>query len=252
MDTHKNSFIIYPAIDLRQGKVVRLLGGDPDKQTTYSIDPRHTAEKWIQQGAGWLHVVNLDAAFDEEDTPNRAALSRIIQTARSAGCKVQFGGGLRSLKAIDQALFVGVDRVVVGTLAALQPALLKQALDEFRPEKIAVGLDARDGKVSIKGWQEDTPLESLAFAKGLAGMGLKTIIFTDISRDGAGQGGNLLETRRLSKQSGLEVIASGGFSSVDEVLAVRQAGLGGVILGRALYDGRLDLSACFQAVQKGA
>jgi phosphoribosylformimino-5-aminoimidazole carboxamide ribotide isomerase len=252
MDTHNHTFTIYPAIDLRQGKVVRLLGGDPDRQTTYSTDPRHTAERWIQLGAGWLHVVNLDAAFDEEDTPNRAALSRIIQTARSTGCKVQFGGGLRSLKAIDQALFVGVDRVVVGTLAALQPALLKQALDEFGPEKIAVGLDARDGKVSIKGWQENTPLESLAFAEGLAGMGLRTMIFTDIGRDGAGQGGNLAETRRLAKKTGLEMIASGGFSTIEEVLAVMRAGLGGVILGRALYDGRLDLAACFQAVQKGA
>jgi phosphoribosylformimino-5-aminoimidazole carboxamide ribotide isomerase len=252
MDTHNRSFIIYPAIDLRQGKVVRLLGGDPGRQTTYSTDPRKTAEKWIQQGARWLHVVNLDAAFDEEDTPNRAALSRIIQTARSAGCKVQFGGGLRSLKAIDQALFVGVDRVVVGTLAALQPALLKQALDEFGVEKIAVGLDARGGMVSIKGWQEDTPLESQAFAEGLAGMGLRTMIFTDIGRDGAGQGGNLAETRRLAKKTGLEMIASGGFSTIEEVLAVMQAGLGGVILGRALYDGRLDLAACFLAVQKGA
>lgn len=246
------SFTIYPAIDLRKGQVVRLLGGDPNQQTTYSIDARETAARWIGQGAEWLHVVNLDAAFDEEDTPNRAALSRIIQAARTSGCHVQFGGGLRTLKTIDQALDLGVSRVVVGTLAALQPDLLKQALEDFGAEKIAVGLDARDGRVSIKGWQEDTPLETLAFAQGLAGMGLKTLIFTDIGRDGAGQGGNLSETRRLARQTGLEVIASGGFSSAEEVLAVRQAGLGGVILGRALYDGRLDLKACIQAAREGA
>jgi phosphoribosylformimino-5-aminoimidazole carboxamide ribotide isomerase len=251
MTQTSTSYTIYPAVDLRKGRVVRLLGGDPDQQTTYSIDPRETASRWIEQGADWLHVVNLDAAFDEEDTPNRAALSRIIQTARDSGCRVQFGGGLRSLKAIDQALDLGVSRVVVGTLAALQPDLLKQALEQYGAGKIAVGLDARDGRVSIKGWQENTPLESLSFARGLAGMGLKTLIFTDIGRDGAGQGGNLAETRRLAKQSGLDVIASGGFSTCDEVLAVKQAGLAGVILGRALYDGRIDLKSCLDAARKG-
>ncbi len=249
---NNTSFTVYPAIDLRKGQVVRLLGGDPDKQTTYSVDPRHTAEKWIEQGADWLHVVNLDAAFDEEDTPNRAALSRIIQTARAGGCKVQFGGGLRSLKAIDQALFLGVDRVVVGTLAALQPDLLVQAVEEFGTGKLAVGLDARAGKVSVRGWQEDTPLEAKTFAIGLAGMGIKTIIFTDISRDGAGQGGNLEATRRLAKASRLSVIASGGFSTLEEIVEVREAGLSGVILGRALYDASIDLTSVFSRLREPA
>jgi phosphoribosylformimino-5-aminoimidazole carboxamide ribotide isomerase len=252
MNEITSTITIFPAIDLRGGKVVRLLFGDPAKQTTYSTDPRRTAKKWIEQGASWLHVVNLDAAFDEEDTPNRAALSRIIQTAREAGCRVQFGGGLRSLADIDRVLALGADRVVVGTLAALQPDLLKKALDEFSPERIAVGLDAREGKVSVKGWQEDTALEATAFAADLARMGVRTLIFTDISRDGAGRGGNLAATRLLAEKSGLAVVASGGFSTLEEILAVRSAGLSGVILGRALYDGRLDLAAVFQALGKGS
>lgn len=245
------SFEIYPAIDLRKGQVVRLLGGDPGKQTTYSVDARQTAEKWIEQGAAWLHVVNLDAAFAEEDAPNRAALSRILQAARANGCRVQFGGGLRSLPAVNQVLSLGVERAVLGTLAARQPELLKRVLSAFGAEKIAVGLDAREGKVSVKGWQEDTALEAADFSRSLAAMGVRTVIHTDIGRDGAGKGGNLEETRRLAVESSLDFIASGGFSTLEEVLEARKTGLKGVILGRALYDGRIDFKACLQALREG-
>lgn len=250
--TMKKSFTLFPAIDLRKGQVVRLRTGDPALQTTYSSDPQQVARNWIDQGAAWLHVVNLDGAFDEEDAPNRTALEDILQTARPGGCQVQFGGGLRSLTSIDKALSLGVERVVLGTMAALQPELLWQTLTKFGANQIAIGIDARQGKVSVKGWTEDTALEGLQFARDLAEMGIQTLIYTDIGRDGTGQGGNLAETSRLAQVSGLEVIASGGFSSLDEILNLRQAGLSGVILGRALYEGQLNLKACLLALKKGA
>jgi phosphoribosylformimino-5-aminoimidazole carboxamide ribotide isomerase len=250
--TMKKSFALFPAIDLRKGQVVRLRTGDPAQQTTYSSDPQRVAMNWIDQGATWLHVVNLDGAFDEEDAPNRSALESIIQVAQFSGCKVQFGGGLRSLVSIEKALSTGVARVVLGTMAALQPELLRQTLAKFGANQIAIGIDARQGKVSVKGWTEDTALEALQFASDLAEMGIKTLIYTDIGRDGTGQGGNQAETSRLAQVSGLDVIASGGFTSLDEILNLRQDGLSGVILGRALYEGQLDLKACLQALKKGA
>lgn len=250
--TMKKSFTLFPAIDLRKGQVVRLRTGDPTLQTTYSADPLQVALNWIDQGADWLHVVNLDGAFDEEDVPNQAALEGILRAAQPGGCKVQFGGGLRSLVSIEKALSMGVERVVLGTMATLQPELLRKAVANFGAKRIAIGIDARQGKVSVKGWTEDTALEALQFARDLADMGIKTLIYTDIGRDGTGQGGNQAETSRLAQVSGLDVIASGGFTSLDEILNLRQAGLSGVILGRALYEGQLNLKTCLQALKKGA
>jgi len=247
-----DGFTLYPAIDLRNGQVVRLRTGDPAQQSTYSSDPAQVAAGWADQGARWLHVVNLDAAFGEDDRANRQALLGILQAVNPAEVQVQFGGGLRSLETISAALQQGVARVVLGTAAALQPELVSQALERFGAERIATGLDARRGLVSVRGWVEGTSLEALTLAKDLAGMGVRTLIYTDISRDGAGQGGNLAETVNLAAASRLEVIASGGFTRQEEVTQVRLAGLAGVILGRALYEGRLDLRACLADCQAEA
>jgi len=245
------AFILYPAIDLRQGRVVRLRTGDPAQQIIYSTEPAGIAQKWLACGATWLHVVNLDAALDEDDSANQAALAEILQAAAQAGVKVQMGGGLRSLDAIQSALDRGVERVVLGTAAALQPELVNQALQQFGAGRIAAGLDARRGWISVRGWVKDTPLQAVDLAADLAKMGMRTLIFTDIARDGAGLGGNLSATTGLARASGLEVIASGGFTHLDELLAARQAGLAGVILGKALYSGQLDLKACLEAVKEG-
>ena len=244
-------FTLFPAIDLRNGQVVRLRTGDPAQQVVYSKDPTSTVHLWLGSGAAWLLVVNLDAAFGEDDLANQAALGDILRETAQAGAKVQLGGGLRSLEAIQSAFDRGVERVVLGTAVALQPELVCQALKEFGAGRIVAGLDARHGWISVRGWAADTPLKAVDLAADLAKMGMRTLIFTDISRDGAGQGGNLDATSELAKVSGLEVIASGGFTHLDELLAARRAGLAGMILGKALYEGQLDLKACLDAVKEG-
>ena len=230
-------FTLYPAIDLRQGQVVRLAQGDPERQTVYAAEPAAMAARWLNEGARWLHVVNLDGAFEQEDTANRDALRAILQEAAAHNARVQFGGGLRTLDAVAQALKIGVSRAVLGTLAARQPEAVAEALRRWGPERIAVGIDARDGRVRVGGWTEATALNAVAFARNLAEMGLRTVIFTDIARDGLQTGLALEATVKLQQASGLEVIASGGVASLKDVRAAEQAGLAGVIIGRALYEG---------------
>ncbi len=231
-------FTLYPAIDLRAGKVVRLTQGDPTRQTVYSDDPAQTAHHWLEAGATWLHVVNLDGALGEADGPNQAALKAIL-AACPAG--IQFGGGVRTLKDIRRLLEAGVRRVVLGTAAVQSPELLEVALEQFGPERLAAALDVREGQVLVRGWQADSGLEVSALAHRLSKTGLKTIIYTNIQQDGTGQGVDYRSARQLAVSTGLEVIASGGVSSLEDLKRVRSAGLAGVIIGRALYDGRIDL-----------
>lgn len=238
------SFVIYPAIDLRGGKVVRLKEGDPTRMTSYSDDPAETAICWMEMGATWLHVVNLDAAFGENDDANRSALRAILDT----GARVQFGGGLRSINAIGSALELGVSRVVLGTIAIEQTDVVADALRQFGPEKIAVGIDARDGFVSVRGWTSDSQVSASDLALQLRTLGLRTVIFTDIRRDGLGTGLNIPSTRGLMDASGLDVIASGGVHTIDDVNAARAANLSGVIIGRALYEGTVDLKQALNGV----
>lgn len=231
------SFTIYPAIDLRGGKVVRLKEGDPARMTSYSDDPAETARRWLDAGTQWLHVVNLDGAFGESDNANRAALESIL----NCGARVQFGGGMRSLDAIADALRLGVSRVILGTIAVEQPEMVKDALKLFGAEQIAVGIDARDGLVRTRGWKDGSGILATDLALQMRTLGLATVIFTDIRRDGLGSGLNIPSTRELAEVSGLAVIASGGVHTLEDVLAAQDAGLAGCIIGRALYDGTVDL-----------
>lgn len=230
-------FTVYPAIDLRGGKVVRLQEGDPNRQTAYSDDPAEVAARWLASGAGWLHVVDLDAAFGGDAMANRRALAAILRL----GGRVQFGGGVRTMDAVAGLLGLGVSRVVLGTAAVEDPDLVAGALARFGPEAVAVAIDARDGRVRTRGWQAESGLDAVAFACRLAELGLRIVIHTDIARDGLGTGVNVAASRALAEASGLNVIASGGVASLADVAAVRSAGLSGVIVGRALYEGQVDL-----------
>jgi phosphoribosylformimino-5-aminoimidazole carboxamide ribotide isomerase len=231
------SFTIYPAIDLRGGKVVRLKEGDPARMTSYSDDPAETARKWLGMGAQWLHVVNLDGAFGEGDNANRAALESILKL----GARVQFGGGIRSMDAVADVLKLGVSRAILGTIAVEQPEIVRDALIRFDAERIAVGIDARDGLVRTRGWKDNSGVSAIDLALQMQTVGLGTVIFTDVSRDGLGSGLNIPSTRELAERSGLDVIASGGVHTIDDVRAAKDAGLAGCIIGRALYDGTVDL-----------
>lgn len=243
-----STFTIFPAIDLRNGKVVRLKEGDPARMTSFSDDPSETARRWLEMGARWLHVVNLDGAFGERDSENQAALKSILETAKQFNAHVQFGGGLRSIETIEQALILGVGRVVLGTVAIEQPNIVEDVLARFGAERVAVGIDARDGIVRTRGWKDDGGISANDHALQMRTLGLRTVIFTDISRDGLGGGLNIAATRKLAESTGLDVIASGGVHILEDVRAAREAKLAGVIIGRAIYDGSLDLREALKEV----
>jgi phosphoribosylformimino-5-aminoimidazole carboxamide ribotide isomerase len=237
-----NPFTIYPAIDLRAGRVVRLKEGDPARQTIYGHEPGQTARHWLEAGAHWLHVVNLDGAFGENDASNQEALRSILDATKDFQVRVQFGGGVRSLQQVAQLLNLGLSRVVLGTSAIERPQLVSEAVKEFGGEKIAVGIDAREGQVRVRGWTSNSEIPATDLALRVLSAGIQTIIFTDIARDGLGSGLNISSTRELAESTGLEVIASGGVHTLADVFAAREAKLSGVIIGRALYEGTIDLS----------
>lgn len=228
---------VYPAIDLRQGRVVRLAQGDPRRETRYSDDPSLVAQRWKASGAEWVHVVNLDGAFDEQGRENMIALEHIL----AAGLRVQFGGGMRNLEALRRALELGVSRTVLGTAAVENPALLESALATWGPERIAVGIDARAGQVCTHGWKVAAGISAGELAQQWADKGVRWVVFTDIARDGMGSGINLEASLRLAQIQGLNIIASGGVATMEDVQRVYQAGLSGVIIGRALYEGKVAL-----------
>ncbi len=237
-----NDFTIYPAIDLREGRVVRLAQGDPDRETAYDTQPLAVARRWQAAGAAWLHVVNLDGAFGEGGRKNVTALARILTT----GMRVQFGGGVRDLETVRRVLDMGVARVVLGTVAVENPAVVERALADFGPERLAVGIDARDGYVRTRGWREAAPLTALELAQQWAALGGRWLIFTDIARDGMSSGVNVEATAALAQATGLAVIASGGVATLDDVQRVKVAGLHGVIIGRALYEGQINLEVALK------
>jgi phosphoribosylformimino-5-aminoimidazole carboxamide ribotide isomerase len=239
-------FTIYPAIDLRAGLVVRLKEGNPARQTTYSSDPAQIAKRWFEEGAQWLHVVNLDGAFDENDIANQFALRAILEIANRFERRIQFGGGIRSVQIVEDVLSLGVSRVVLGTIAVEQPEFVADAVRNFGAEKIAVGIDARDGFVRVRGWQASSGIHATKLALQMQSLGLSTIVYTDISRDGLGSGLNIVSTRKLADASHLDVIASGGVHTIQDVIAAREANLAGVIIGRALYEGNVDLKEAME------
>lgn len=231
------SFTVFPAIDLRHGRVVRLAQGDPVQQTVYGDDPFVMAKRWKAEGADWVHVVNLDGAFGDESSANHRSLISILST----GLQVQFGGGLRDEASVRRALELGVARVVLGTAAVETPALVDWALREYGPERVAVGIDARDGRVRVRGWTEAAAVTALELGQRIRAQGVAWCIVTDVARDGIGAGVNVAETAQLARATGLQVIASGGVSGADDVHRVRDAGLAGIIIGRALYEGKISL-----------
>lgn len=237
-------FTIYPAIDLRNGQVVRLKQGDPNQQTTYSDDPVAIAQKWAASGAAWLHVVNLDGAFGaaEASQANRAALRAI---AAAVPLRIQFGGGVRSLADVEAALASGAARVVIGTAAIETPELVAEVLRKHGPERLTIGLDSKDGMIVTRGWQQATPLTAIEVGERMREMGVVHALYTEVGRDGMLSGAAAELTAALAQITGLQVIASGGVKDlkhIEELLMYAPRGVAGVIVGRSLYEGTLDLS----------
>lgn len=234
-----NSFTVFPAIDLRGGQVVRLIQGDPGKKTIYSNDPEEIVLRWLEAGATWIHVVNLDGALGDYDQANLASLNKIISL--NADFKIQFGGGLRSLPDIQRIIELGVQRVILGTLALDPRFSLSRVIKMFGSERIVVGIDARDDRVRIRGWTETTNIDPITLGRDLYVKGVRNVVYTNISKDGMGSGVDIQASKRLADETGLSVVASGGVATINDVRAVREAGLSGVIIGRALYEGQIDL-----------
>ena len=228
--------LIFPAIDLSGGNVVRLTQGDYGQKKTYSDDPVSVAAAFYNAGAKYLHVVDLDGA-KQGAAANFAVISRL---AEEGDLFIQVGGGIRTMERIESYLSFGVDRVILGTAAVKDPALLRDALARYG-DKIAVGVDAKNGKVALSGWLEVTELDSVSFCKRLRDMGVATVIYTDISKDGALAGTNLAVYRTLSSISGLNIVASGGVSYEEEISALQSMNLYAAIIGKALYEGKLSL-----------
>ncbi len=248
--------ILFPAIDLRHGRCVRLRQGDPNAETVFGDDPAAMARHWAEMGAEWLHVVNLDGAFGDagrssDDLP--VNLRRLVEIRAAVGLPIQFGGGLRRLADIELALNLGATRVVLGTAAVRDPGLVVEALRQFGARQIVVGIDARDGYVATHGWQETSSLAATTLARVLAETGLRRIVYTDISRDGMLAGVNLGATVELAQTSGLGVIASGGVSGladIEALVAHEADGIEGAIIGQALYTGALDLGEALAVARR--
>lgn len=235
--------IVFPALDLRHGRVVRLVQGDPGRQTVFSDDPFATAIRWQAGGASWIHLVDLDGALSGEGQDFVTLIKRISQQQ----LLVQFGGGLRSFDAITQALEAGATRVVIGTLAVGQPSVLREALAHFGPEKIVAALDSRGGTAMSHGWQLDSGQAVVDIGRKWAATGLRHALYTDIRRDGLMGGVNVVETASFAQATGLSVIASGGVSSLADIEALRATGvIEGVVIGRALYTGEIGLKEALE------
>jgi len=238
--------IIYPAIDLKGGQCVRLLRGDMDAATVFGDDPAAQAAAFEAAGCRWLHVVDLDGAFAGRPA-NAQAVEAILARVT---VPVQLGGGVRDMAAIEAWLARGVARVILGTVAVRDPDLVREAARAF-PGRVAVGVDARDGRVAVAGWAETTDLAALDLARRFEDAGVAALIHTDIDRDGAMQGPNVAATAALARAVSIPVIASGGVSSLDDLRALKACGapLDGVISGRALYDGRIDLAEAVRLLE---
>lgn len=240
------NMIIIPAVDIKDGKCVRLLQGRMDAETVFSDDPAAMAERWAKEGAGMIHLVDLNGAI--EKTPkNQSQIKKIVETV---DVPVQVGGGIRDIKTIEMYLDLGVDRVIIGTEAVRNPDLVREACRMF-PERIVVGIDARNGLVAVEGWTETTNTQAIDFARKFEDSGVVAINFTDIHRDGMQTGPNIEETKHLAESVSIPVVASGGVSTIDDIknlIPLESSGVTGVITGRALYEGTLNLKEAISMV----
>ncbi|MBI5482972.1 MAG: 1-(5-phosphoribosyl)-5-[(5-phosphoribosylamino)methylideneamino]imidazole-4-carboxamide isomerase [Deltaproteobacteria bacterium] len=241
--------IVIPAIDLKEGKCVRLEQGLMDKDTVFNDNPAAQAKAWQDQGAELLHIVDLDGAFAGEPK-NRAAIEAILKAITIPS---QLGGGIRDIATIDAYLSLGLSRVIIGTAAQRNPELVREACARF-PGRIVVGIDARNGMVAVQGWAEVTDVTAVDLAKKFEGFGVSAIIYTDISRDGMLQGPNLEATKALAEAISIPVIASGGVSSLQDIenlMAIESSGVTGVITGKAVYTGAIRLAEAVALTRKG-
>src|SRR5210317_243282 len=238
--------ILYPAIDLKDGQAVRLVHGDMERSTVFNDDPAAQARAFVDAGCEWLHLVDLNGAFAGAPV-NAAPVEAIL---KSCNVPAQLGGGIRDMATIEAWIDKGLARVILGTVAVENPDLVREAARAF-PGKVAVGIDARHGKVATKGWAEETDVDATDLARSFEDAGVAAIIYTDINRDGAMQGPNVDATAALARAVTIPVIASGGVSSLDDLIALRDCGvtLDGAISGRALYDGALDLAEALGALK---
>jgi len=231
--------IILPAIDLKEGRCVRLEQGLMDKDTVYNDDPAAQARLWQEQGGEYLHIVDLDGAF--AGTPkNKEAIEAIVA---AIDIPSELGGGIRDLQTIEAYLDLGINRVILGTIAKENPALVKEACQKF-PGQIVVGIDAKDGLVAVRGWADVTEKKATEMAREMEDFGVEAIIYTDISRDGMMQGPNIEATKALAESITIPVIASGGLSTLDDIrrlIKIESSGVTGVITGKAIYSGAIDL-----------
>ncbi|MEL6690479.1 MAG: 1-(5-phosphoribosyl)-5-[(5-phosphoribosylamino)methylideneamino]imidazole-4-carboxamide isomerase [Pseudomonadota bacterium] len=237
--------ILYPAIDLKDGQAVRLLRGEMDQATVFNDSPADQAKAFVDAGCEWLHLVDLNGAFAGEPL-NGAAVEAILATTN---VPAQLGGGIRDMATIEAWIEKGLARVILGTVAVENPDLVREAAKAF-PGKVAVGLDARNGRVATRGWAEETDVMVTDLAKSFEDAGVAAIIYTDIDRDGAMGGPNVAATEALARAVTIPIIASGGVSSMDDLIALRNTGvISGAISGRALYDGAIDLAEAMAALK---
>lgn len=239
---------VIPAVDIKNGKCVRLFQGKMDSETVFSDDPAAMAKRWADEGAGIIHVVDLDGAI-EKSPQNLESITKIIN---SVDAHIQVGGGIRNQSTIRMFLEIGVKRVVIGTEAIRNPKLVKEACKEF-PGQIVVGIDARNGMVAIEGWTKTTQIKAVDLAIQFEDSGVAAINFTDIHRDGMETGPNIEETRRLAEAVNIPVVASGGISSIEDIrnlIPLESVGVVGVITGRALYSGSLNLREAIEVLKK--
>ena len=240
---------IFPAIDIRGGKCVRLEEGRFDRETVFAENPVDAARRWVEAGAEWLHIVDLDGARAGKPV-NLAVVSEI---AGSFDVKVQLGGGIRTVEAVGEVLAAGIHRVILGSVAVRSPELVREACAKYG-DRIVIGIDARDGEVAVDGWEQSGLLQADELALRMKAVGATRIIYTDISRDGMLTGVNVEATLQLAKKSGLAVIASGGVKGMDDVLALRpleEQGIEGVIIGKALYTGAITLAEALRVARGG-
>ncbi len=240
--------IIFPAIDIKDGLCVRLMQGDPERVTVYGREPVAVAQRWEQEGAQWLHVVDLDGAFSQAPR-NREVIASIVD---GVSVPVQVGGGIRRVATVEDYLSIGVERVILGTVALREPQLLGEACSRF-PGRVALGIDARNGLVAIEGWKETTGMDAVSLIRRFSDLELAAVIYTDIHRDGMQSGVNVEATRSLLEATDFPVIASGGvatLSDIEALLPLVPYGLVGVITGRAIYDGTLVLRDALKLVHE--